>query len=566
MILNIKLPKNFALDDHGQLLYKDECVSMGFATVARHTLIKKQSGKETALVELKFHINGEEYSQEYSIDELEKTKFHEIPWLYIEHPRSANLELFKQSVRYQMALTKPTVSYEIAQLGYSMIKDKRVYCFGKKVLGATDLDICTTKELEGFELQYNRVDEHVLASGLNKFLSLNPSVSLAMMSYLVLGLSRQVFLDADVPIKFVLFIVGENQSFKTTLSCLFFNLYNRHDGIETHLQNYSSTTPKLVQVLDQVKDATLVFDDLNKSNSSGIKRRQEEAVASLIQMAANNVGKQTIRNSYKIAGQLVFCGEYMLTNPSTVNRTVCLQFLPDMFDSHKVEELEAHADVIPQFAEEYVCWLLANYDAVKNKVKKRFDYFKHELGEKNTDQKRLVTSANVLKIAFEIFMDFCEYRGWQSLLPYKDVFAVHLTNLICKQVEAYQLAHNEEPDVCCELYFAIHERYFNDLPEEEPTKKFVPAVYYDDKRELVYIRGEAAAEFIHKRTGKVVPYPELFKEFDKLDLLVTDRTKDNLRTKTPPKCKHRYYCIRYLDWREYVKETVAGESNYYREG
>lgn len=562
MISNIKIPKNYKVDDQGQLFYEDKCVSIGFAIVEKYIIVKKISGKEVGFIKVKFYFHNSEYLQEYSIEEFEKTKFHEVPALFLEHPRSVSLELFKQFIRYQIVWMKPIVSYEISHLGYAMINGKRVYCFGNKVLGATDLDIRIADEIKGYELQYHRVDAHALARGLDKFLNVNPAVSLAMISYLVLGLSRQVFFDADVPVKFVMFVVGEQQSFKTTLASLFFNLYNRQDNIETHLQNYSSSTPKLVQVLDQFKDTTLVFDDMNESNSSSVKRRQEEAVASLIQMAANNIGKKTTRNAYKVAGQLVFCGEYMLTNPSTVNRTILLQFTQDMFDCRKVEELEAYADTIPQFAEEYVSWILKNYDSVKEYIRQRYGIFMNELSENNTDQKRIVTSANILRIAFELFMNFCEYQGWQNLLTYKDVFSLHLTNLICKQVDVYQLAQKEKPDICCELYFSIHERYFNDLPEKAPKKNFVPPVYYDERNELVYIRGEAATEFIHLRTGEIVPYLEIFREFDKLNLLISYRSKDKSRSINAPKTKHRYYCIRYMDWREYVKGQSMGNEEF----
>lgn len=560
VITNINLPKDFIIDDNGHLFYKEEHIANGYPVVLHHTITQKPSGQQVISVELCFNVNGTEYIQVYSMNQLEKAKFLEVPMLYLEHPRTQSLELFKQTIRFQLSLIKPSIVYEINQLGYSVVNEKRVYCFGNKLIGPSDLNTSISEDLKRFELQYTRMEDQSLACGLNKFLALNPSVSLAMMSYLVLGLSRQLFIDAGVPVHFVLFITGRNQSFKTTLSCLFFNLYNRHEDMETHLYNFSSTKARLVQALNQVKDASLVFDDLNKSDSASIMRKQEETVSSLIQMAANNVGKQTMRDSYKIAGQLVFCGEYTLKNMSTNNRTVLLQFSSELFEKQKIKELQEQADVIPQFAEEFVSWSLEHYDTIVSWIDKRNKQFLTDLGKENTNEKRLATSINILRIAFELFASFCEQKGWQNLVTYAEKLPIHLTNLMCEQIEALNLEGEKEDDLCCELFFALHDRFYNDLPEEKPTKKFVPPVYYDIKNELLCIKGNFATEVLFERIGKVINYPKIFNEFYKMDFLITDKCKDNNRTKQIGKCKSRYYCIRYLDWKSYVREMVEDEN------
>jgi len=558
--MNHNLPKDFSIDKDGAVFYKEDCISNGFVTVLHHTLIRKQSGQEVISVELCFHIAGEEYMKKYSVEQLEKTKFLDVPILYLEHPRTQSLELFKQIIRFQMSQIKPTIIYEINRLGYSVINGKRVYCFGNKILGASDLNTCIAEELKDFELQYNCVNAQTLAYGLNKFLSLNTDVTLVMMAYLVLGLSRQCFADAGVPIHFVLFIAGQNQSFKTTLSCLYFNIYNRHDDVETHLYNFSSTKSRLIQVLDKIKDAPIIFDDLNKSDSSTIMRKQEETVSSLIQMAANNVGKQTVNDSYKISGQLVFCGEYTLRNMSTNNRTFLLQFSAGMFDKHKIKELQDYADIIPQFAEEYVSWLLENYLDVSQRIMERFKKFSAEISKNDGNQNRLTVSANILVISFELLMSFCEYKGWNSLLSYANDFPLCVQNLVCDQIEELRLEGEKEMDICCELFFALYDSVYGDFPEEKPTEYFDPPIYYNSSKDFLYIKGGVAADILHKRTGKVIKYPQIFTEFYKLGFLDVDRTKDNLRTKQPGKTKKRYYCIRYQEWKAYVKERVEDEN------
>lgn len=554
---SIFLPDNFKIDRQGHLFYNEQRIANGYVKVLEHLITVKSNGVEAISAKLSFAINGKENVMTYTMGEINETQFWEFSTLLLELPRKQSLELFKHHIRYQLAHVEPVKFYEIDKLGFAKVNGKRCFCFGNKLIGVENQKFCIASSINRFALEYDPVDNQRLKAGIKMYLDLNPKVCLVLMAYLTLGLSRQLFIDAGVPIKFVLYIVGHNQSFKTTLACLYFNLYNRHQDIESHLYNFTSTEAKLVQVLGEMKDTPIIFDDLNKSDSASAMRAQEQKASSLIRIAANNVRRQTMRSSYDIEGQLVFTGEYCLHNISTNNRTFLLQFSSDLFDKSKIKKLQDNADIIPQFAEDYVAWLLKNYDSKVEEIKRQYDKYLTIREEQEVYQERLNNSANILRIAFNLFYDFCEDMGWSDFSEYADTFPVHILNLMNQQIEAQNLEGEYIPDYCCELYYALRNKCQFDMPEEKPTEYYAPAIYYQEKKDLLYVSGDIASEAIYEKTGKKVNYYLIFNDLFKMGFLETDNNKAGSRTKKANnKCKKRYYVIHYSDWENYVKEMT----------
>lgn len=555
------LPAKFSISSEGCLFYEDKRIATGYAKVISHEITIHTSGKKTINANFELFVGVNKIETSMTLEELKTTEFTEFSALYFDIPFKQNLGLFKQTIRYQLSQIPPQTFYGVDKLGISEIQGTRIYCFGNRTINPQNLNLRIADSIQNYALEYTPcINEQNLANGLDKFLSLNPSVSLVLMAYLTLGLSRQLFLDAKIPIKFVLFIVGQNQSFKTTLSSLYFNLYNRHQDIESHLYNFTSTEKRLIQVLGQMKDCPIIFDDLNKSDSQSIMRSQEQKASSLIRIAANNVSRETMHESYDVKGQLVFCGEYMLENMSTCNRTFLLQFSSDMFEKEKITELKNNADVIPQFAFEYAKWLLANYEKIKRAAKNSYQQYLKLRQNEAAYQERLNASACVLRIAFELFTDFCEFKGWNSLTHYAKEFTLHTTNLMNAQIEVQNLDGEKIVDLCCDLYIAIYEHDKFNLDAD--YYKGVSDYFYNEKKDLFCITGSAASTIIFEHFGKTYNYYNIFNDFYKLDLLEVDRNKNGSRTKKIGKNGKRYYCIRMTKWQDYVRETLL-ETNHY---
>ena len=554
------LPTDYSVRETSCLFYKNKRIASGFAKVESVTNKVLSSGRVITTLDLTIISEKAKHSRSYTTSELDATSFSElVNVLYFELPHSSSVEHFKQTIRYQLSRMHAKMVYEIDHLGFNTVCGKKYYAFGQKVIGEQQgsvNDICVSSSLKDYKLEYTEQSNHELEIGLDKYLSIKPAVSLAMFAYLTLGLSRQVFLDANVPIKFVLFIVGKNQSFKTTLSSLFFNVYGRHENLERHVYNFTSSEALLRTVLDQSKDITLVFDDLNLSDSKAEMRTQERLVSSLIRTAANNIPKQTKNSSYLVSGQLVFCGEYTLRNISTNNRIFLLQFASNMFEKSAINELYKYADVIPQFAYEFVAWLLQNYSDMTAFVYNEYNVYLRERETQATSQERLHMSEFVLNAAFQLCCNFFEYKGWSNLLRFKGEFKMYISNLVNEQIEELHLNGEVETDYCFELFHALNNAYqFEDFPEKKPNGEVKPDLYYSAKKDLLCITGDYAASLLFERTKKVVSYRHIFEDFYKHGFLDLDNNKANSRTKYVGTCKKRYYCIFYSEWKQYVEEN-----------
>ena len=555
------LPTHFSISEDGSLLYGEEPIANGYGEVRQVTETKSSSGKQVTNITINFVVGNETKEVEISQAQLLNVKSPELLFsrLYLESPRKKTLELFKQTLMYQVANTEPVVKYKIDQLGFSKLANgERIYAMGNKVLGKTSCMVCYEDSLMDYKLQYTPLSDADFAEGLKRYLTLQPDVAPVMLAYLTLALSRQAFLDAGLLPKFSLFITGVHQSFKTTLSALYFNIYNRHEDIEACLHNLTSTEMSLVRTLTRQKDSPTIVDDLNRSDSRITEKRQEKAASMLIRVAANNVARESMHESFEPKTQLVICGEYTLKNPSTNNRIILLEFEKNMFEKSKITDLQKRQDVIPMFAEHYIKWLLENYDCKVKYIKERSDEYKDSRAEDDTYQERLNMSANILKLAFDLFLEFCKYKRWSQFSDFKPKFNVAVNNVITNQIEALELDENDTIDFVAEAYISIMHRGDFSTGKGKPSL-WEKQIYISKAHDTVYVPGRILTDAVNIQLGKEYECATIANAFDMAGLLLKDNSKKGYRCKKAG--GKRCYHIKLTAWEDYIAEKKMMEEN-----
>lgn len=555
------LPTQFSIGEEGNLLYKGQSIANGFGKVKQVTEIRNVSGKKVISIGINFVVGNTEKEVEITQEQLLNVKAPELLFtrLYLENPRKRNLELFKQTLLYQVANTAVVVKYKIDQLGFSKLANgERIYAMGNKILGKTSCMVCHEDSLMNYKLQYTPLSDVDFAEGLKRYLMLHPDVAPVLMAYLTLALSRQVFLDAGLLPKFSLFITGVHQSFKTTLSTLYFNIYNRHEDIEACLHNLTSTEMSLVRTLTRQKDSPTIVDDLNRSDSRITEKRQEKAASMLIRVAANNVARESMHESFEPKTQLVICGEYTLKNPSTNNRIILLEFEKNMFEKSKITDLQKRQDVIPMFAEHYIKWLLENYDRKVKYIKARSDEYKDLRAEDDNYQERLNMSANILKLAFDLFLEFCKYKRWDHFSDFNHKFKVAVNNVVTNQIEALELDETDTIDFVAEAYISIMHRGDFSTGKGKPSL-WENQIYISEAHDTVYVPGRILTDAVNIQLGREYECATIANAFDMAGLLWKDNSKKGCRCKKAG--GKRCYHIKLSDWENYIQEKKMMEGN-----
>ncbi|MBR1851614.1 MAG: DUF927 domain-containing protein [Lachnospiraceae bacterium] len=369
----------------------------------------------------------------------------------------------------------------------------------------------------------------------------------------ILAILKDAFECAGVPLKFSFFLKGEQSSGKTTLATLVCSFYNRMEDIEYHIHNLTATEAKLNDVLGVEKDMPIIIDDLRLSDSQVIMRKQEALLDNLIRVAANRVGKETLRYSYDINGFPIFLGEYALHNPSTNNRVIMLEFRKEELDRRALKDVSRNPEYLSCFLADFINWSLEHYDDIVDNIREKDEIFKEIRGNAEAYQERLQNHANALVTAYGIFLKYCEEKKWAidfSMQQYQQA----LTAAIEDQIEELELEDRERPPYILLLYEIVRMYLDDEINCCCPTEKFYGQIlYYDERHGLVYIPGVRLDRLL-KEAGIAASKFDVMNDFEAVGLLRKDNNKMGVRTK---KFKGiRCYVIDYIRWHDYVKEMT----------
>lgn len=359
---------------------------------------------------------------------------------YTDKARSHILRLIRCLVAQQQAVEV----YRADTLGFLHYGDQVAYNAGSKLIG--DLGVKVELQTSGYHFcPPDNVSDEQLAAHIRAIIQLKPQVTAPIFAYFILGILRDLFREAGVPIKFCMFLYGKQQSMKTTLATYLCSLYDRHADPERHLHNLTSTEAALHKVLNVEKDMVCIIDDFNRDDSKKKEREQTDKLSGLIRAAANDVGRKTIRGENSINGQPLFCGEFLLQNPSTNSRLLVLELEPGMIDKQKLLKIQQDANLLTAFAEQFITWILKNYQRLCQLIAKMYSLFLDLMADRVHYQERLNQSGVVMAIAYEVFLHFCNEKRWDVGLP-QQAFNTIITNILDHQIQYLNLQGKIEPD------------------------------------------------------------------------------------------------------------------------
>lgn len=149
-------------------------------------------------------------------------------------------------------------------------------------------------------------------------------VALIMMVYTVMAVMYSLFKYAVGAPKFLLALVGEASTGKTSLAMAIVNLYRRSRSTEP-LNSLRSTITSIEQNLAYFKDSVMVVDDLYPAESNMQKNKLETTLESVIRMFGDASAKKRSRafENYETQGLALLTGEYFAGGTSSLSR--CMQ-------------------------------------------------------------------------------------------------------------------------------------------------------------------------------------------------------------------------------------------------
>lgn len=477
-------------------------------------------------------------------------------------PRGAK-KVFASYLRTLCAEAEELEVYTAERLGFFDTGVHRGYITGDRCIGNSEMLIRISDELKEYRMMPKRYDSAYVSGEIEAYLKdligLNQRLVPILLAGDVIAITSSLFAKAGYPIRFSLYARGEQSTGKTTTVTHACSMFRRDEDIEATLHNLTATEAKLHKVLDREADRAVIIDDLRMSDSPSNIKHQEKVLDSLIRVAANKVGRETMLYEREVRGFCIFIGEYALKTPSTNNRIVLLNFEKQDLNKEQLIKVMREPERLGLFFVWFIEWVLEHYDEIVHNIRQLCQmYFKRRSAEK-AYQERLMSHGNALMIAYNLLLEFCDEKKW-DLGWTADDFNISLQNIISEQIECLELGDVQRTDVLVELYYQVHQELdYQDNVCLHPSKtNWNQSLYLDEHKRLLYIPSPTVEKML-RRAGIRMDVPDAMNDFYIAGLLNVDKSKNGSRTKKI--AGKRCYVISYDLWEDYARNIIESEAD-----
>lgn len=247
--------------------------------------------------------------------------------------------------------------------------------------------------------------------------SQDKKITAVMMLYSFLGLTYQLFEEAEYRLQFLLYVVGTTGSLKTSLAKALFNVFNTDRPQEQRMHTFSDTQTAVEQYVGSLKDEVGLLDDLELGDSDNEARRQKEIYNEVVRMVGDSKGKNRSNPGLedvkaKVArGLVVITGEQVLGKQSTRLRFVELEVTKGSIQGDRLSVFQSNPHLWSTLCWYYILYLEEHYNEIVNFINKQSVLLRREFQIKF---KHLRTVDQL--VAFYIISSILE-KFWLSKVP-----------------------------------------------------------------------------------------------------------------------------------------------------
>lgn len=362
---------------------------------------------------LKFILENGEEEIIISISDYDLNDYHWInSKLGIKYYISAeknSYALFKIYLSKQFRDIKQEYQYDM--VGWKLINNKHYYLHGNGAIGSTDNIINGIVDRK-IEID-NSLNAYSALQGALTLINLsdNDQKTLPLFLYSHLSVLTELFIISGARPKFALWIYGLTGSMKTSVSTIFFNLFNRISKPE--ISATFKDTPSAIEIKAfNAKDSTLLIDDYHPTTSSIEKRNMETLASHILRMYGDGITKSRAtktmgrQKEYPPRGLCVITGEDRLGGESTVARYLSIEVTAG---DYKTEMLSYHQNnplIYSTHMYYFIQWVSYNFNDICSFIKKTFPLYRND-SLNLFRHKRLNECFAVFRIISEIFINYC---------------------------------------------------------------------------------------------------------------------------------------------------------------
>jgi hypothetical protein len=396
-------------------------------------------------VKIRLYFDEERYSDDFVIPLLQLEKFN---WLAKNercrfNPKISEIKVKRylaDEIRANLPEAPVEKQYILDSLGCHVIEGVRVFNTGEGLIWPSPIkenwpDIKPVTSPFHLDIDATLKEDEALA-GMLKLISLCPNAGRIILAHTLLYIMRSAYVDVGKSPCVSVFLHGESNLKKTSLSALMTQLHNLGSGIESP-PRLNSSISAAIKIIFGKSDCVVVLDDLFPADSKQIRHKQEEVLSEITRIIGDGVEPARMRGG-KLAKTpptcgVLFTGEYLIGTGSTAARLLPVEMTPP--DQESLRKFQTQPLIVSTFFRFFIEWFISNYDWIRDQLNKWANAY---LKTRIVAHDRLNETHFFLNTAYVMLMQYCYVKGFLSQEEVKRIhhfFGVLLRDLVREQQE-----------------------------------------------------------------------------------------------------------------------------------
>lgn len=292
---------------------------------------------------------------------------------------------------------------------------KGVFITGQDVIGSVskDTEFSAHPQLQDFKLTTLNISEKEAFKFMRKIIfKVAPiNVTYSAVSYQFLSILSSVLKEWTYKPEFIYYLWGESGSRKTSMSKIFFNIYEKY--LDSVPINFTSTQPAMEELLVSFRDCVCLIDDIAPSTNNSEKQAIEKKLEAIVRAYGDSIGRQKMSSNrekveMKPQGLVAITAEdNVVKSSSSMARCFIVRIAKDKVNLEKLTEAQNNRLSYPTAIKYYIEYISANFDTFIEKFKKNFLYNYKLLMEKfQNTHGRTIMSAAWLHSSFSSYIKY----------------------------------------------------------------------------------------------------------------------------------------------------------------
>lgn len=329
---------------------------------------------------------------------------------------------YKLYIQYLISSSKAKKTYLYDRSGWVPLYNKHYYVTSTGPIGMKGTSITTadgkTFDYESELIGKEEVYRHILNLMMNMCMDSEKSIVLELFTHL--GVLTTPFEQAGFPPKFVMGLIGETNSRKTSMAIAVTQLFNRNSSQSPEL-SFSSTIGGIETMLQTYSDAVLLVDDLMPANTARQQYDNINKLEFLVRAYGDRVSKKRmtdfnrtgLQDSYPIRGTCLVTGEYAEGVTSSMTRMVIIYLDRKQVNNELLSFHQSNHKLLPTHFYDFLSYISGSYDDTIQYIRKRIPTLRLQ-ARNYFNTPRFAESYSHLLTVSEIFLHYGLQRGFIS--------------------------------------------------------------------------------------------------------------------------------------------------------